>query len=119
MELKELSDSIYHEQVTNENRQTRLNIPLFSESDDFLLTTDSLEDDYIERLDRQYSIQALNLLLESKVLTEIQERRLKLYIFNGLSFREIADMEKTSHVAIWKSIQLAIEKLKKYFYLQG
>ena len=118
-ELKELSDSIYHEQDRNEYAQTKLNDSIHNMKCADLPSIQSFENDYIERMDKQYSIQALQELFESKTLTEIQERRLKLYIFAGLSFRQIADKEGTSHIAVWKSIQLAIEKLKKYFYLQG
>ena len=48
-----------------------------------------------------------------KVLTEVQRRRLKMYFYDGLSYREIAELEGVSHKNVLKSISEAIEKLKK------
>ena len=52
-------------------------------------------------------------------LTEVQKRRFRLHVFQGLSTRQIGRMEGTSHQAVAKSINLAIAKLKKYFAAQG
>ena len=46
-------------------------------------------------------------------LPEIQRRRLILYYYEGLTQKQIAEIEKTSQPAIFKSISAAIEKLKK------
>ena len=48
-------------------------------------------------------------------LTEIQRERLHLYFFEGLSTREIAEKQQTNQNAVWKSIQGAIKKIKKFF----
>lgn len=46
-------------------------------------------------------------------LSEIQKRRINLYYFYGLSLKEIAELEGSTHQAISKSIQLGIVKIKQ------
>ena len=62
---------------------------------------------------------ALEQLFTVGALTEVQKRRFRLHVFQGLSTRQIGRMEGTSHQAVAKSINLAIAKLKKYFAAQG
>ncbi|MGB4659370.1 MAG: sigma factor-like helix-turn-helix DNA-binding protein [Mobilitalea sp.] len=50
-----------------------------------------------------------------QTLTAIQKERLRLYFFEGLTSREIADRQGVRQNAVWKSIQGAIESLKKFF----
>lgn len=47
-------------------------------------------------------------------LTEVQCRRLKLYFYNGLTVREIAELEGVSHKNVLKSLNEAIRKIKKF-----
>lgn len=47
------------------------------------------------------------------LLTETQKRRL-LQFANGLSYREIARLEKTTHSKISKSVEQARKKLKRF-----
>lgn len=47
-------------------------------------------------------------------LPEIQRRRVKLYYYHGLTYKQIAIMEKCSDPAVMKSIKAALEKIKKY-----
>ena len=68
---------------------------------------------------RKYAWKALEQLFTVGALTEVQKRRFRLYVFQGLSTRQIGRMEGTSHQAVAKSINLAIAKLKKYFAAQG
>lgn len=46
-------------------------------------------------------------------LPAVQRRRLVLYYFGGFSYREIAEMEGCSAIAVKKSIDAAKKKLKK------
>ncbi|MFP3152926.1 hypothetical protein LQZ18_00560 [Lachnospiraceae bacterium ZAX-1] len=48
-------------------------------------------------------------------LTLIQQKRLSLYYFEGLSEYEIADLEDTTRQAVHESLESAIKKLKKFF----
>ncbi|MDE7434718.1 MAG: hypothetical protein K2N01_02680 [Lachnospiraceae bacterium] len=47
------------------------------------------------------------------MLTETQQRRLKLYYFRGLTYKRIAEMERCSTSAVVSSISAALEKIKK------
>ena len=49
------------------------------------------------------------------VLPEIQKRRLILYYFQGLTFEQIAGMEGCTKRAVKFSVDIAVEKLKKFF----
>ena len=45
-------------------------------------------------------------------LTEVQRRRFLMFV-NGLSTKEIAEIEECRQNAVWESIELARKKLKK------
>lgn len=70
---------------------------------------ESLEDMVI----RQMEIQTLRKAMQS--LTDIQKERLMMYFFDGLSTWEIAKKMGVSQNVVWKSIQSAINSLKKFF----
>ena len=46
-------------------------------------------------------------------LTEVQKRRLRLYYFRGLKYREIAELESVNTTSIGQSIRLALKQLYK------
>lgn len=48
-------------------------------------------------------------------LPEIQKRRLILYYFQGLTYEQIAGMEGCTKRAVKFSVDIAVEKLKKFF----
>jgi len=50
-----------------------------------------------------------------KSLPEIQRKRLLLYYFHDLTYRQIAKIEGVNHKTIVKSVALAISKLHKHF----
>ena len=85
--------------------------------------TRALDEEWEERVvdiqNRKYAWKALEQLFTVGALTEVQKRRFRLHVFQGLSTRQIGRMEGTSHQAVAKSINLAIAKLKKYFAAQG
>ena len=58
-----------------------------------------------------------NEMLHSAIaqLPEVQRRRLMLYYFENLTYKQIAELEGCKHPAIIKSIKAAINNLKKYF----
>lgn len=70
---------------------------------------ESLEDMVI----RQMELEILQKAMQS--LTEVQRERLHLYFFEGLTTREIAEKMEVSQNVVWKSIQGAINNLKKFF----
>lgn len=122
-ELKALSDQIYYEQDRAESAQTRKDISIHSLEETEYCATRALEEEWVERVvdmhNRKYAWKALEQLFTEGALTEVQKRRFRLHIFQGLSTRQIGHLEATSHQAVAKSINLAIAKLKKYFAAQG
>lgn len=62
---------------------------------------------------RQMEIETLQKAMQT--LSEIQRERLHLYFFEGMTTREIATKSGVSQMVVWKSIQGAIKKLKKFF----
>lgn len=112
-ELKELSDAIYLDQVRAENSQTRKNIPIHGMEETRDLGGIPIDEQYIEMLDKQYATEAIALLLESGLLTDVQERRFRLLIFGGLSKRKIALMEGVHKKSVDECIAAVLDKLKK------
>ena len=72
----------------------------------------------LKTLDEQYIRQEIKDLLESAPalagLTATQLRRFQLFAENGKSFREIAKIEQCEYSAVRKSVNQAIEKIKKF-----
>ena len=68
----------------------------------------SVEDEYLRR-------EQTDKLSDAKQkLTEVQRRRLELYIEDGLSMRNIAQKEGVHYTAIEDSIRAAFKKIKKF-----
>lgn len=123
LRLKALSDEIYYEQDRAESAQTRKDVSIHGMEEMDCCSTRSLEDEWEERMTedqcRHYVRLAMEQLFAKGILTEVQKRRFCLYIFRGLSTRQIGKLEKASHQAVAKSLNQAIEKLKKFFPEQG
>lgn len=122
-ELKALSDQIYYEQDRAESAQTRKDDSLTGLEETKVCATLPLDEEWEEKLtefqNRLYARRAFEKLFEADVLTEIQKRRFCLYVFKGLSIRQIGRLEGRSHQVVAKSLNLAIRKLKKFFAEQG
>lgn len=69
--------------------------------------TETVEDTVFRNLQLEKLHRAIN------ELPEIQRRRLWLYFFDGLTYEQIAELEKCKHPAVIKSIKSALKKLKK------
>ena len=115
LELKALSDEIYHEQVTHENRTSRLDVSIYGLEETEQLSVSALDLDLIHKSDTQKAKEAAKRLLDSGELTEIQRRRFLLHFFQGLSTRQIARMESVKQHSVWMSLQWSTKKLKKFF----
>lgn len=68
---------------------------------------ESVEDTVLQNLEYEQLHKAI------RELPETQRRRLTLYYFQGLTYGQIAKIEKCSHPAIMKSVSAAIDKIKK------
>lgn len=113
-ELKKISDEIYHEQVKKENSQTRLNLPLYQFENEVPIDNQSLEDEYIKKLDKNYLRENFETFLKSNELTDIQKSRFIKYIIQGYSLRQIATQEKREYSSIRESVNASIKKFKNF-----
>ncbi len=68
---------------------------------------ESVEDTVLRNIEYEQLHQAISML------TETQQRRLKLYYFRGLTYKRISEMEGCSVSAVGDSISAAIENIKK------
>ncbi|MEG0944750.1 MAG: sigma factor-like helix-turn-helix DNA-binding protein, partial [Clostridia bacterium] len=114
-ELKALSDEIYYTQDRDDTRYGKRKRSMEGYEETEQMATPSLDVELIEKGDKKQAMTAAKQLLDSGDLTEVQRRRFILHFFQGLSTRQIGRMEGISHKNVLKSIQLAKEKLKKFF----
>ena len=115
LELKALPDEIYHQQVIDENRTSRLDVSINGFEDTEALATVSLDTELIHKKDTEKAIEAARQLLDSGGLTEVQRRRFLLHFFQGLSYRQIASCEGVHFTSVHESIEVATVKLQKFF----
>lgn len=114
-ELKALSDKIYLEQDRTENRITQKTLFLENTKQIQDVTALTIEENYIEKLDKQYISLAFKKFLKDSSLTEVQKRRFIMHIFKNLSIRKIAEIENVHFTSVQESITSAKRKLKKIF----
>ncbi len=114
-ELKELSDSIYHEQDLEETRYAKRKIRLgkLEESEKFAKPSPYIE--LMEKYDNENALESALQLIEAGNLTEVQKRRFALHFFHGISYRQIARMEHVDYTSVRESMHSAIKKLKRIF----
>ena len=115
LELKAISDEIYHQQVVDQNRTSRLDVSINGLEDGIVSDDAPIDESLIEIQDRQIASSALTYALERGNLTEVQRRRFILYFVEGLSTRQIAALEGATQRAIMKSIHIGVDKIKKIF----
>lgn len=115
VELKALSDEIYHEQIIVTNRTSRLDVTINDLEGTTQLATSPLDVELLGKHDEQKAMAAAQQLLDSGTLTDIQRRRFILHYFKGLSIRQIGVAEDVDYRAVWDSIHWATKKLKKIF----
>lgn len=114
-QIKAISDELYHQQVIDDNRINRLNVPIHAIEDSELLSSESVENQIIQKEAEKKVLDAAEYLLQGNYLTEIQRRRFVQYFCLGLSTRQIAKMEGVSQYAVWDSLHWISKKLKKIF----
>lgn len=115
MELKALSDAIYHEQDLEEARYARRAGTLECVENSERYASVPLDVELINRQETSQALKAAARLLASGNLTEVQRRRFILHFFHGLSIRQIAHKEAVHKRAVWDSLQWAEKKLKKFY----
>ena len=116
--LKELSDADYYASDRAENAQTKKNSP-FDEMDETLLCGEpSPEETLIGEIEEQEEAERYQERLNTAnraldKLTDVQRRRYLMYHVDGLTLRQIADVEGVVHTKIQNSIEAAKKKIKK------
>lgn len=106
-ELLEQSDR----QIRSQRRQDRRHLDFTVQADENLLGSllPAYEDtaDLLERIER-------NTRLHEAIgkLTEKQRRRLCLYFFDGLSYRQIAKLEGVTHRTVISTIEHSLNRLR-------
>lgn len=110
MELKALSDGIYHEQALEDTRYGKQKQSLGKLEDSEQFATPFVDTMLIHNSEKGQALKAAKQLLESGRLTEIQKRRFILHYFKGFSIRRIADLEQVDFRAVWESLNWAAKK---------
>ena len=107
-ELLEQSDRQIRSQRRQDRRHLDFKVSTDGNSDSPLLPTYEDTADLLERMERDARLHKA-----VGKLTEVQERRLRLYYFEGMTYSQIARLEGISHRAIIYSIELALKQLQK------
>lgn len=117
--LKEISDDIYLKQVQAENAQTKNNTSLDEAGETMLCCAPSAEELLISEITAQEESERHERLMELAdraldSLTDVQRRRYLLHKDEGLTMRQIAEIEGVLHSKIQKSINAAKKKIKLF-----
>lgn len=108
LDLKALSDEIYHQQVTHEHRTSRLDVSINGLEETEQLSTPPPETALIHKTEENKAMKAARQLLDSGQLTETQRRRFIQHFIQGLSIRQIAAVDQVDYRAVWDSLSLTL-----------
>ena len=116
VELKALSDEMYLEQVRDENRQTYRNVPIHSLDETDACCVPSPEEVLFDEPERKARKERMRRQAYEAIdtLTEVQRRRYIQHRVDGLSTRQIADLEGVEQRSVMDSLEWAEKKIKKY-----
>lgn len=112
--LKHLSDELYHEEAKNDWKfhhhiTSDLNDNLSSNWISFLVS----DEESMNRSNENLFYEKLKEVIDT-ILTPTQNRRFKMFAFEGLTYREIAQMENVNIRAVWESVELSKKKIQKF-----
>lgn len=109
-ELLEQSDR----QIRSQGRQDRRYLANEEYIDGLTDTTTVYpQEDFADLIIKMDSYKQLHAII--KKLPEVQRRRLSMYYFDGLTYRQIAEIEGVNHKSIIQSVNLAVHKLRSKF----
>jgi DNA-directed RNA polymerase specialized sigma24 family protein len=116
--LKKISDGIYLDQVTDENAQTKKNVPLdeLSGSMKYAPSPEDLHIGGIEaREESERHVRRTELSRRAlALLTDTQRRRYLLHRVDGKTTREIAAAEGLAQRTVMDSLELAQKKINNF-----
>ena len=115
-ELKALSDADYYESYRSGYRQSWKNVPFDGLENTTTFAAPSTEDEYIDKAEMFTESERRGVLAEGAFskLTETQRRRYVMYHVQGMTYREIAEVEQAHFTSIEESILAADKKIKKF-----
>ena len=109
---KELSDNDLYEENNHMRRISRKDVSINGLDETDLARLPSMEELLVDRENNNDFIDAMSQFL--KLLTDTQKRRLYLYAFSKMSYREIARCEGVDHKQICRCFTNILNKLKKF-----
>lgn len=115
MELKTLSDEIYHEQDLEEARYGKHARTLESVENSERYASAPPDAELIKKQEGEQALKAARWLLAGGNLTEVQKRRFFLHFYQGRSYRQIAVCENVDFTSVRESIKAASAKLRNIF----
>ena len=106
-ELLEQSDRQIRSQRRQDRRHLDFAVSTDENSDNPLLPAYEDTADLLERMERDARLhKAIG------KLTEVQQRRLRLYYFKGMTYSQIARLEGVSHSTVITTIEQALKRLR-------
>jgi len=114
--LKALSDADYYESDRKGYRQSWKNVSFDGLENTTMFAAPSTEDEFIEKTELLAESEQRSALAKSAFdrLTETQRRRYVMYHVQGMTYREIAEVEQAHFTSIEESILAADKKIKKF-----
>lgn len=109
--LKELSDEIYHQQVNDENLQTRKNMPIHKFEEAIECAMPSPEELYLLEEEKRKIWDLLSNLLDTGKITYKQLRRFLLF---ALEDKKMSDIAREENVKA-QSVSESIRRLRRCF----
>lgn len=99
-----------HRQAMKKSRnQSAIRCEEYSIEEFMAIQPVSFEDELIARLEQERLPKLI------AMLPEIQRRRVTAYFYEGLTYQQIAAREGVHHMAVLRSVELALKKLKTFF----
>ena len=110
MEVKSLLEQADRQRRSQKRQERRRH----TEYVDGLTDTTTIlpQEDFANLIYRMDSYKRLYAAID--MLSDVQQRRVRLYYFGGLTYRQIAEFEKVDHKAVVQSVKQAKSKLHKY-----
>ena len=114
---KKWSDDEYKETDRKDCVEAKHTVSIYNMEETEALCVPSTEEIVLEELfSEKHTVEEAEKILAA--LTETQRRRYLMYFMANLSTPQIAKIEGTSQNVVWKSIDLAKEKIKKLIFLK-
>lgn len=112
--LKAISDEIYQRQFSRIKAQVRRELPILDCARFSAPSAEQVMERKITLRELEHTRTRLEEFIRSGPLTQIQQRRFRLYCIRGLSTRQIARAEGVRQFAVWKSLTLCQKKFQKF-----